>query len=112
MATDYNARRVEHDYAGGDEPTLSELEAFEPDCGGRARITVLSYTRLYVGDVSNDTGDGSSTDTSSLGRALASGSGAGDSLSGRVGEQETRSGIGVDIYAAPDRTLYVTVVTC
>lgn len=105
MATYYNTRRVEHDYEDADAPTLSELEPFEPNC--RNSIAVLPYSRLYVADLLDE-----STDATALGRTLARGDGSADSLSERLAADEQRSGIGVDIHAAPEREIFVTVVAC
>jgi len=105
MATYYNTRRVEHDYEDADAPTLSELDPFDPNCQGP--ISVLPYSRLYVGDLVDD-----SIDASSMGQTLARGRGTADSLSERLEADETRAGIGVDIHVAPEREIYVTVVAC
>lgn len=112
MATYYNKRVVESRYGEADSPTRSELDPFDPDCGGTSGFGVRHQE--FAGPNPNvDVTAESETSAESYGTALAIVFGeSAQSFEDAITDSGGASAIGVDIHADPQGDFHVTAVYC
>ena len=113
MATYFTRHWVRADFTDADQPTVEELEEYDPQCGDNWQIDVLPYRYLRV-DGELDIVAGNFSTAAELGETLGSETGVLNDAApvSALGGDTQYGSVGVDIHEAPNGDLYVTVVAC